>query len=426
MTRHHRLRRVVAILTLMCTVGQPVWAFDTFWHSAATGAATREFHFSADATNIVQFGNFSGPDFFGPLYEGMAKLEAVLRGDNLKEFTTLRDYDTTRRYREIRRSAIFLHFDNLHGTLNRNWKFNHIFINLLKNTQQTINTLYSDGRLNEGNKKMAILMTLGASLHVVQDFYSHSDWIHQDFSKFGLAASRTPWGKLRAPTWFEVLQQSPDPNSWPIKVSSGIYPPPADESTGLKSLLGVPLTHTRFNHDNSELFYDGESQVGYHNFPPLLAQDSPQEHQLYAVNTAAVASIEWVRKLEEDPITKSSIDYAKDWNLRAYNPTMLKDLSASLAVTLFLSCAASKWDGAHPPKARANECRGAGIAADGSAAAGVSGGAVFLPAGPAIALSFYNEFWAIHIRFDILKSLILHFGDTTTGEYVFPDNPDGS
>ena len=26
----------------------------------------------------------------------------------------------------------------------------------------------------------------------------------------------------------------------------------------------------------------------------------------------------------------------------------------------------------------------------------------------------------------ILKSLILHFGDTTTGEYVFPDNPDGS
>ena len=82
---------MVAILTLMGTVGQPVWAFDTFWHSAATGAATREFHFSADATNIVQFGNFSGPDFFGPLYEGMAKLEAALRGDNLKEFTTLRD-----------------------------------------------------------------------------------------------------------------------------------------------------------------------------------------------------------------------------------------------------------------------------------------------------------------------------------------------
>ena len=37
--------------------------------SAATGAVGREFGFSEHATNILQFGNFGGPDFFGPLYD---------------------------------------------------------------------------------------------------------------------------------------------------------------------------------------------------------------------------------------------------------------------------------------------------------------------------------------------------------------------
>jgi hypothetical protein len=130
-----------------------------------------------------------------------------------------------------------------------------------------------------------------------------------------------------------------------------------------------------------------------------------------------------VRKLEEDQVTKAAIDYAKNWDLRRFNPAMLRDLSASLAATLLFSCVVNGWDGAHPSKARANECRAVGIVFDGSGATSGSKGAALLPAGPAIGLSFYNEFWAIHIRFDILKDLSQGFGDTTTGAYLFPDNP---
>jgi hypothetical protein len=64
-----RFHRTVGLLILVVAAQQTLQAFDTFWHSAATGAAAREFGFSDQATNIVQFGNFGGPDFFGPLYD---------------------------------------------------------------------------------------------------------------------------------------------------------------------------------------------------------------------------------------------------------------------------------------------------------------------------------------------------------------------
>src|SRR5215831_1547676 len=80
---------------------EPLAAFDTFWHSAATSAATRAAGFSADATNIVQFGNFSGPDFFGPLYDSVLgkRYEEWLEQrksnhaaiDKIKEFIRYRD-----------------------------------------------------------------------------------------------------------------------------------------------------------------------------------------------------------------------------------------------------------------------------------------------------------------------------------------------
>src|SRR5215510_15660915 len=59
----------VSSVLVMLLVQPSAAAFDTFWHSAATSAAARAYGFSDNAANIVQFGNFSGPDFFGPLYD---------------------------------------------------------------------------------------------------------------------------------------------------------------------------------------------------------------------------------------------------------------------------------------------------------------------------------------------------------------------
>ena len=221
-----RATAVVAIL--MMTLQQvSVLGFDTFWHSAATGAVGREFGFSEHALNILQFGNFGGPDFFGPLYDSSGG-EIVERWTKdspmfatMNTFLGFRNQNLT-----VRKNAIFMHFDNLNGKLDTNLKFDYLFLRLLSNTQRTLEAFNRRTDLSEGHRKIAILSTLGASLHMVQDFYSHSDWTHNDFDKLGVPLVRTSWGKMRAPTWFEVRAKLGRPDKWPFMVQSGMYPPP--------------------------------------------------------------------------------------------------------------------------------------------------------------------------------------------------------
>lgn len=400
------LRQSSALFAIAVLAAQPLPGFDTFWHSACTGAMTREYKFSLDATNIVQFGNFSGPDFFGPLFDTILPYikkgqAAMIQPAKLQSMLT---FEQAQHNSEIRKAAIFMHFDNLYGALDTNWKFNDLFMKLLANTQSTIDNFYGDRSQTEGIRKMGILMTLGSSLHMVQDFYSHSDWVHHDFLKLGFPLQTTSWGKERAPTWFEFAQKYPRPGAWPFRVSSGIYPPIKEVPL---SPLGIPMSHTNFNHDNSQLFYEDASRVEFHNFDPFPAKTSASEHQLYAVNTAAIASIEWVRKLEDDPRAKTAIDYAKGWDLQKYNPAMQKDLSDSLAATLLMSCVARKWEGNYPPAQRASEC----------AAVLTTGGL------PITVISFANEFWAMHFQHHILEQLVKGFGNQASGKYMFSAEP---
>jgi hypothetical protein len=412
---------VVVAITMLSLCAEPLAAFDTFWHSATTGAATREYKFSLDATNIVQFGNFSGPDFFGPLFDtalpkvGMGEA-GMIQPATRHEILT---FEQAQHNTNIRKAAIFMHFDNLHGQLNTNWKFNYLFMTLLRNTQSAINGFYLNHSLNEGIRKMGVLMTLGASLHMVQDFYSHSDWIHHDFVKLGFPIQKTPWGKERAPTWFEFAAKYPYPWTWPLTVSSGIYPPPGNAP---KSSLGIPMTHTDYNHDNSQLFYDGASRVEFHEFGPISAQSSPSDHQLYSANTAAIASIEWVGKLEDDPITKAAIDFAKDWDLKKNNPAMQRDLSASLAATLLMSCIAKKWDGDNPPPQRAAECQAVTGSSSSNRGAMIAGS--MMGGLPVAMISFTTEYWAMHYQHPILEQLVKGFGNEASGNYMFAAEPD--
>src|SRR4029078_9348645 len=84
--------------------------------------------------------------------------------------------------------------------LDSNLKFDYLFLRLLTNTQRALDAFNRRTDLSEGHRKIAILSTLGASLHMVQDFYSHSDWTHNDFEKIGVPLVKTSWGKMRAPT----------------------------------------------------------------------------------------------------------------------------------------------------------------------------------------------------------------------------------
>lgn len=428
-----RLRQWIAMITAAAMCNSPAAAFDTFWHSAATGAAGKALGFSADAVNIMQFGNFSGPDFFGPFYDTV--LGKRVEDSSLGQF--LADGQP------IRKFAIFMHFDNLKGELNSNGKFDYLFNRLLANTKSFLTIAAGNPAINEGNKKMLILITLGSSLHMVQDFYSHSDWIHQDFPSLGLPLVTMPWGKPRAATWFEVRGKLGDPDKWPFKVHSGIYPPPDCDNSKDPHAASQPCqSHTRLNHDNSQLVYDGRSQLAYHDLGPIPAgRAGAAEHQLFAVNTAAGASIEWLHVIEEDPGAKNAIEYARTWDLKSYNPAMLHDLEQSLLLTLALSCGPGKWDGPKPPASRAAPCRATGMGAGAGAAGSVAGagaathamlpgiglgasGLAGMAAGgmglsAALASVLVNEFWAIHTRYNVVEHLASGFG-SQSGDYVFP------
>lgn len=395
-------RKFSALLALAALLVSPAAGFDTYWHSQCSQAVGKEFGFTDDAWRIMQLGNFS-PDFFGPVSEFASK---NLKG---KELDAVNKYGA--KNPQVRDAAIFLHFDNLNSDIQRNSNFDFLFTNLLQSTEQLLasyNTLKADDR----TRKVLTLITLGASLHAVQDFYSHSDWIHNDFDKTDVKMVKTSSGDLRAPTWFEFRDKHKDPDKWPFQVKSGIYPPVA----------GVLNTHTHMNHDNSRLMYTEyetlgrplKSQAEYHNAGPVPAHGddaSDQAHQQLAVRTAMAAGIEWVTKVEENADAKKAIDSAKGWNLKSHDPHLAKELQAGIITEMALSCAAGKWDGDAPPEDHATLCRSVlerklnsiGKTTGSDLKSEIIGLAANL-AMP-FALKFTGMFWDVHSQYHILERL---------------------
>src|SRR5882672_1556502 len=122
-------RKPVALCMLLAIFTSPAFGFDTFWHSEATRMVGDAFGFSEDARKIMQLGNFS-PDFFGPVSDYAA---SNLQG---KALESLNQY--VAKNAQDRDAAIFFHFDNLNGELDRNSKFDSLFTRLLANTQTVI------------------------------------------------------------------------------------------------------------------------------------------------------------------------------------------------------------------------------------------------------------------------------------------------
>lgn len=241
-------RKLLALVALAALPASPAAGFDSYWHSQCTQKAGESAGFSEDAWKITQLGNFS-PDLFGPVAEYASK--------NLgqAELQALTSYQQTNQ--QVRDAAIYLHFDDLNGELQRNFDFDYLFSQLLKSTQTLLKD-FAKLKVDQRTRKVLTLITLGASLHAVQDFYSHSDWVHNDFDKTDVKMIKMASGGVRAPTWFEFRRQHNDPNQWPFRVQAGVYPPVAN----------LRNTHTHMNHDNSQLTYRELESPGQ----PLLQQ----------------------------------------------------------------------------------------------------------------------------------------------------------
>jgi hypothetical protein len=418
----NKMYTLYAAFTAVIVLGTPAAAFDTMWHAQATQRVGEQYHFGEDAVGIMKLGNFS-PDLFGPVEDYAAE---HLNPDQRRALRALGINDA-----RARAAAVFLHFDNLKSQLDRNSKFDDIFNQLLTNTRQALADYNGRHELDQSTRNTLVLVTLGASLHAVQDFYSHSDWIHQDFNSTSVTMVQSDSWSPHAPTWFAVRDRLGKPDSWPFVVKSGIYPPVAGEQN----------THTHMNHDNSRLIYreletPGQpllSQAQYHNAGPIPARPGDESsifrHQQLAVNTATAASIEWVSLVEQNPGAKAAVESARNCKLK--DQKLEQELQAGLALEVSLSCAAGRWDGEDPPADRGILCKvmnerlssfltGNSLASGPASGwqselenlAGGIGAAVVFPS----ALQYGGKFWDIHNRYRVLDRLTNGFG-SDTGAY---------
>jgi hypothetical protein len=146
-------------------------------------------------------------------------------------------------------------------------------------------------------------------------------------------------------------------------------------------------------------------------------------HQQLAVNTAIAASIEWVRKVEENSEARKSIESAKTWNLKIKDPHLAKELQAGIITQTALSCAAGKWDGDDPPGERGALCRSVLERRMNSAAETTGSQLQSELEGLAInllmpfALKFTGVFWDIHGQYHILEGLVQGIG-SNSGHYI--------
>jgi hypothetical protein len=279
------IRRSLVLAAAMCGVVSGAFAFDTRWHADATRMAMDQNGFSADARLLCQFENYLTDYFSGTDMESLyARLPVEMpKGGR----TGLRDMDMTDFAR--------LHFDALttEAQVEQQWR------TLEANTTAALIKWAAEPSVKPGYRPVVLMTVLGASLHAVQDFYSHSNWLRQV----------TPGGP--APIWFEV----PETDRVKLGIKTGWYP---DGNTP-----GM-LYHREENKDSTGR--------------PLNAQ---------AVDAATRASVDWVRRMV-DATPQVPWAMLKAWRAQPanLNGTWLRNADATFVTTT--STMAGHWDGASP------------------------------------------------------------------------------
>jgi len=155
-------RHATFLLLVLILIAPPLAAFDTGHHSDATRAALKKFNrittqetFNEHAIAIVQVSNWL-TDYY----------TNTLIGDD-----------------DRKKALEKLHFDNLTSTkeVNRYWNW------LAYNTQRQVQRISRNADQHKRQNKPDLvnadvrefLVLLGMSLHAVQDFYSHSNWVEE-------------------------------------------------------------------------------------------------------------------------------------------------------------------------------------------------------------------------------------------------------
>lgn len=259
------------------------FAFDTWWHAEETRHGAEANGYATDARLVLQVENY------------LTDLIAGVNSEIEQKGALVGDLDQSRFADE---GYDYLHFDAL-------WNLEQVTHNwdqLEKNTLVALKKYSSDTAMPESFRKIAELTVLAASLHAVQDFYSHSNWVNH-WTKVGVVT----------PLWFDVTPE----DRARLDIHSGAFPDGSSKGHA---------NHGELNKDNSAR--------------PLNAE---------AVDAATRASIDWLARLEKDD---PSLPWAEMKGYSVQGDRVMKDFLMRLDATFLTtsSIVGNHFDGKAPKK----------------------------------------------------------------------------
>lgn len=298
----------VAILSL------PLTAVDHKWHADATRLAMKSYGFSDDARLLAQFTNFlidlhAVIDEYGPMLDekiGSFLWMTMLEGGH---------------YRLSPEDMARLHFDSLKNTRQVEWqwkKFEENVVNALK--------IYSASQIvKPGFRPIVLLTIVGASLHVIQDFYTHSNWVEQ-------CLNDPEFKGKGVPTWFEVSAEKRSR----LELYSGVYPDGSEP--------GAP-DHKNLNKDNSQRPFHKEAvevmkRGSLEWLERLLKINEVPWDSLRSYEVKSIPTKRWLRKTDSALITGIS-SVVKHWDgpkpeSRVFDTDPTKDRVKATGILLFV------------------------------------------------------------------------------------------
>src|SRR4051794_25128735 len=195
--RSSALAALTATILLAAPAG--AHAFDTGPHSDITRDALTAEGFGPTATDVAVVNNW-----FVDLYSNSSKIPQSGHADtSVSVFGALFENDE-HWPQGVLDAANRMHFDASIWDVSDVGKAEIEWIRLQRATTQALRSIKSAGF----DKEVQVLSVIGTTLHSLQDFYSHSNWIEDQ----GVAGDDgTDWSTLSfggTPTWFDVPQST--------------------------------------------------------------------------------------------------------------------------------------------------------------------------------------------------------------------------
>jgi len=274
------MKKIVLLICILTSMQAS--AFDTWWHAECTRKAMVGNGFSADARLATQVSNYL-TDFLAVLNMPNEMLKE--KGIERIRFRSDHSYD-------------FLHFDAIftNADLEKNWDL------LLNNSVQCLRKYAAGNNVEPGFRLIIFFNIIGASLHAIQDFYSHSNWVN-----LHLQQKISP-----IPIWYDKTAEERKQ----MKLFTGIYQKP----------FNGHVSHDELNKDCSSRSYNKE-----------------------AVEAAERASIDWVKRLM-DSVPQVPWGELKAYNIQ--NDMIRKNFLSKLDATFLTSSSilGGHFDGGSPVK----------------------------------------------------------------------------